>query len=159
MNPQELLSGEIFYDMPDTNIFNQSNAQDVDPAALAPILAHSSIRRLDIYKLPPKINSFGGSSGKNSTTLDLYPSLHTIHTCKNFRLPYTQAVETESSLITDIVMSYGMVGDCEKFDVEHEDQDNSAQEAISRLTLTNAEDTEEQAAAIRLAKLEELAAN
>ena len=43
-------------------------------------------------------------------------------------------------------MSYGMMGDCEKFDVEQEDMDNSAQEAIERLTLSNEEEKEEKSA-------------
>ena len=42
--------------------------------------------------------------------------------------------ETNSSSITDIVMSYGTMGEAEKCDVELEDQDKSAEEAISSLT-------------------------
>ena len=103
---------DFLSEMPTTNIFNRANPQDVDPLAPAPIEGHSSIRRSDIYKLPQKVNSFDGHWDKFSTTFDLYPNLHTIHTCRSFRLPYPQAVETESPSITNIIMSYSTMGDC-----------------------------------------------
>ena len=149
---------EFLTDLPTTTIFDRNSISGIDPAAPAPIVGHSSIRLSDIHKLPSKVHGFDGHWEKFSLTFDLHPNLHSIHTCKIFKLPYPNAVETTSSSITDIVMSYGTMGDVDKFENETEDQDNSAEEAIERLTIGVTAETDEEAA-IRRSKLEELAAN
>ena len=129
-----------------------------DPSAPAPIAAHSSIRPADVHKLSAKVNGFDGHWEKFSLIFDLHPSLHTIHTCKAFKLPYPTAVENPNATITDIILNYGTMGDVDRLDIDAEEQDYLATSAISRLSI-NAEGENQEDADLRREQLAEIEGN
>ena len=104
---------------------------ELDEAAPAPFEQHPAIRLQDIPKLAPVVKNFERQWESFSNPLDMYPYLHSIHTCTTFKLPYPSVTNRGPEEITDTIMDYNLMAthECEE-DAKDEETDDAT---IARL--------------------------
>ena len=124
-----------------------SSSTGADPGAPTPIQGITTIRSNEIFKLGRRETSLKKSWDKFGNVFEFHPNLFSIHNCPGFKLPYPSAMEIQLS-ITEAIMSYSVMSNADELDLEVGDQETSPTSAMSRLSSSDENETNEETEAL-----------